>query len=127
MATADEQYLTDNAGAEGVQTTASGLQYKVLQEGSGNSPSAADTVEVHYEGWLIDGTVFDSSYKRGETISFPLNRVIAGWTEGLQLMKEGGICELTIPSDLGYGAGGAGGSIPPNATLIFKVELIKVQ
>jgi len=127
MASADEQYLTDNAGAEGVQSTESGLQYKVLQEGSGAQPSATDTVEVHYEGWLIDGSVFDSSYKRGQTISFPLSGVIAGWTEGLQLMKEGGICELTIPSDLGYGPQGSPGAIPPAATLIFKVELIKVK
>lgn len=127
MASADEQYLIDNARTDGVQSTDSGLQYKVEQEGAGKQPSAADTVEVHYEGWLIDGTVFDSSYKRGQTISFPLNGVIPGWTEGLQLMKEGGICELTIPSALGYGPGGIPGTIPPDATLIFKVELIAVQ
>ena len=127
MATADEQYLEENAKNDGVETTASGLQYKVIQEGDGASPSAASTVEVHYEGWLIDGSVFDSSYKRGQTISFPLNGVIPGWTEGLQLMKEGSIYELTIPSDLGYGPQGMPGAIPPAATLIFKVELIKVQ
>lgn len=127
MASADEQYLSDNANKDGVETTATGLQYKVIQEGAGASPSASSTVEVHYEGWLIDGSVFDSSYKRGQTISFPLNGVIPGWTEGLQLMKEGSIYELTIPSDLGYGPQGMPGAIPPAATLIFKVELIKVQ
>ena len=127
MASADEQYLEENAKNDGVQSTESGLQYKVIQEGEGASPSASSTVEVHYEGWLIDGTVFDSSYKRGQTISFPLNGVIPGWTEGLQLMKEGSIYELTIPSDLGYGPQGMPGAIPPAATLIFKVELIKVQ
>ena len=127
MASADEQYLEENAKKDGVQSTETGLQYKVIQEGSGANPSASSTVEVHYEGWLIDGSVFDSSYKRGQTISFPLNGVIPGWTEGLQLMKEGSIYELTIPSDLGYGPQGMPGAIPPAATLIFKVELIKVQ
>ena len=127
MPTADEQYLIDNANSEGVQSTDSGLQSKVLEEAGGNSPGASDTVEVHYEGWLIDGTVFDSSFNRGESISFPLNRVIPGWTEGLQLMNEGSTYELTIPSELGYGATGAGGDIPPHATLIFKVQLIGVK
>ena len=127
MATADEQYLTDNASAEGVQSTESGLQYKVQEEGDSKSPSASDTVEVHYEGWLIDGTVFDSSYKRGQTISFPLSGVIPGWTEGLQLMNTGATYELTIPSDLAYGPRGMPGAIPPAATLIFKVELVSIQ
>ena len=111
---------------EGVTVTASGLQYKVITAGSGNSPSAESEVETHYEGKLIDGTVFDSSYQRGQTTTFPVNRVIAGWTEALQLMKEGDVWELTIPSALAYGTQGAGGVIGPNATLVFKVELIKV-
>lgn len=119
-------YLEENKDKEGVIVTESGLQYKVLQEGSGASPSAESTVETHYEGKLIDGTIFDSSYQRGQTTSFPVNRVIAGWTEALQLMKEGDVWELTIPSALAYGSQGAGGVIGPNATLIFKVELVKV-
>jgi FKBP-type peptidyl-prolyl cis-trans isomerase len=120
-------YLVENASKDGVTVTESGLQYKVLQEGTGAQPSASDTVEVHYTGTLVDGTKFDSSRDRGETISFPLNGVIAGWTEGVQLMKEGARYEFVIPSELGYGARGAGGVIPPNATLIFDVELIAIK
>ena len=123
----DKDFLENNKKQEGVQVTASGLQYKVLKEGNGKQPKATDTVEVHYRGTLIDGTEFDSSYKRNQSISFPLNGVIAGWTEGLQLMKEGAKYKLFIPSELGYGARGAGDLIYPNATLIFEVELIKVK
>ncbi|MCB1599995.1 MAG: FKBP-type peptidyl-prolyl cis-trans isomerase [Xanthomonadales bacterium] len=108
-------------------TTASGLKYEVLTEGSGPKPAATDTVTVHYKGTLTDGKVFDSSYDRGQPLSFPLNRVIKGWTEGLQLMSVGSKYRLTIPSELGYGAAGAGGVIPPNATLIFEVELLKIN
>ena len=122
-----EKFLAENKSKEGVKTTASGLQYKVVKEGTGKSPAATDNVLVHYEGKLLDGTVFDSSIKRGEPISFPLNRVIPGWTEGLQLMKEGGKSTLYIPSKLAYGASGAGGAIGPNETLIFEVELIKIK
>lgn len=111
---------------EGVQKTESGLAYKVLKEGTGATPVAEDTVEVHYHGTLIDGTVFDSSVERGKTISFPLNRVIKGWTEGLQLMKEGGKTKFVIPSELAYGENGAPPKIPGGATLIFEVELFKV-
>lgn len=124
---AGEEYLTANKAKDGVSVTDSGLQYKVINEGSGATPSAEQTVEVHYEGTLIDGTVFDSSYQRGQTASFPVNGVIAGWTEALQLMKEGDVWELTIPSHLAYGERGAGGMIGPNSVLNFKVELIKVQ
>ena len=121
-------FLEENATKEGVQETASGLQYKVIEEGSGASPSESDTVEVHYEGKLIDGTVFDSSYERGEPIEFPLNQVqvIPGWTEGLQLMSEGSKYELYIPSDIAYGEAGNAG-IEPNSTLIFTVELLSVK
>lgn len=119
-------FLAENAKKEGVQETASGLQYKVLQAGTGASPKATDVVEVNYEGKLIDGTVFDSSYERGEPIEFPLNQVIAGWTEGLQLMKEGGKYEFYIPSDIAYGEAGNQG-IEPNSTLIFTVELLEVK
>ena len=108
-------------------TTASGLKYEVLTEGSGPKPAATDTVTVHYKGTLTDGKVFDSSYDRGQPLSFPLNRVIKGWTEGLQLMSVGSKYRLTIPAELGYGAAGAGGVIPPNATLIFEVELLKIN
>lgn len=122
-----EKFLEDNAKKEGVTVTASGLQYKVITPGTGKSPQATDTVEVHYEGTLIDGTVFDSSYRRGESIEFPLNRVIPGWTEGVQLMQEGGKYRFFIPSRLAYGPRGAGGVIGPNQALIFDVELIKVR
>ena len=119
-------YLAENAKKAGVKTTASGLQYKVLKEGTGKQPKATDVVKVNYEGKLIDGTVFDSSYERGEPIEFPLNQVIAGWTEGVQLMKEGGKYEFAIPSDLAYGETGNQG-IEPNSTLIFTVELLEVK
>jgi len=109
-------------------TTASGLQYEVLTEGAGGAkPSATDSVTVHYKGTLTDGKVFDSSYDRGKPATFPLNRVIPGWTEGVQLMTVGSKYKFTIPSNLGYGAAGAGGLIPPNATLVFEVELIKIN
>ena len=121
-----EKYLAENAKNEGVKTLPSGLQYKVLNEGTGRSPKATDQVRCHYEGMLIDGTMFDSSIQRGEPATFPLNGVIAGWTEGLQLMKEGAKYRFFIPYHLGYGARGAGGSIPPYATLVFDVELIEV-
>ena len=123
---AGEAFLAANAKKEGVKETASGLQYKVITPGTGKSPKATDVVEVNYEGKLIDGTVFDSSYERGEAIEFPLNQVIAGWTEGLQLMKEGGKYEFYIPSDIAYGEAGNSG-IEPNSTLIFTVELLKVK
>ena len=119
-------FLAENAKKEGVKETASGLQYKVITAGTGKSPKATDVVEVNYEGKLIDGTVFDSSYERGEPIEFPLNQVIAGWTEGLQLMKEGGKYEFYIPADIAYGEAGNAG-IEPNSTLIFTVELLKVK
>ena len=119
-------FLAENGKKAGVTTTKSGLQYEVLQEGTGRSPKATDTVRCHYEGRLIDGTVFDSSYQRGEPADFGLNQVIAGWTEGVQLMKEGAKFRFTIPYMLAYGEGGAGASIPPYATLVFDVELIKV-
>lgn len=122
-----EKFLADNATKEGVTVTASGLQYKVITPGTGRSPKATDTVEVHYEGTLINGTVFDSSYRRKESIEFPLNRVIAGWTEGVQLMKEGAKYRFFIPSKLAYGSRGAGRDIGPNEALIFDVELIKVK
>ncbi|MCE9588072.1 MAG: FKBP-type peptidyl-prolyl cis-trans isomerase [Verrucomicrobia bacterium] len=122
-----QAFLKENATKPGVHTTPSGLQYKVITEGHGKSPKATDTVLVHYRGTTIDGTEFDSSYKRNEPISFPLNGVIPGWTEGVQLMKEGGKLQLFIPSNLAYGSRGAGGVIPPDATLIFDIELLKVQ
>lgn len=121
-------YLEENAKKEGVQTTESGLQYEVLKEGDGVSPAETDMVEVHYEGTLVNGEVFDSSYERGEPTSFPLNRVIPGWTEGLQLMKEGAKYRFVIPAELAYGEREVGGGqIPPNSTLIFTVELLDVQ
>ena len=123
---AGEKYLAENAKKDGVVTLPSGLQYQVLKEGNGKKPSAKDTVMCHYEGTLIDGTVFDSSYQRGEPATFPLQQVIAGWTEGLQLMQEGAKYRFFIPYRLGYGAGGAGAQIPPFAALIFDVELIQV-
>ena len=119
-------YLDENAKKEGVTVTKCGLQYEVLQEGTGKSPKATDTVRCHYEGRLLDGTVFDSSYKRGEPADFGLNQVIPGWTEGVQLMKEGAKYRFTIPYLLAYGEQGAGASIPPFSTLVFDVELIKV-
>ncbi|MCV2885823.1 FKBP-type peptidyl-prolyl cis-trans isomerase [Aestuariibacter sp. AA17] len=118
-------YLAENAKREGVTTTDSGLQYEVMQEGEGQSPRAIDTVKVHYKGTLLDGTEFDSSYSRGEPAIFPLNRVIAGWTEGVQLMKPGAKYKFHIPSDLAYGERAAG-QIPSNATLVFEVELLEV-
>ena len=108
-------------------TTASGLVYEVIQEGSGESPKATDTVKVHYKGTFPDGKEFDSSYKRGEPTEFPLNRVIPCWTEGVQRMKPGGKAKLTCPPEIAYGARGAGGVIPPNATLNFEIELISVK
>jgi len=125
--TAGEQFLAENAKREGVKTTASGLQYEVLEATIGQKPKATDTVRVHYEGTLIDGTVFDSSYKRGESIAFPLNGVIKGWTEGLQLMSVGSKYKFFIPYQLAYGERGAGGSIPPYAALIFTVELLGIE
>ena len=119
-------YLDENAKKEGVTVTKSGLQYEILQEGTGKSPKATDTVRCHYEGRLLDGSVFDSSYKRGEPADFGLNQVIPGWTEGVQLMKEGAKYRFTIPYLLAYGEQGAGASIPPFSTLVFDVELIKV-
>ena len=119
-------YLEANAKKEGVVTTKSGLQYQVLTEGTGRSPKATDKVRCHYEGWLINGEVFDSSYQRGEPADFPLNGVIPGWTEGVQLMKEGAKYRFFIPYLLGYGERGAGSNIPPFSTLVFDVELIKV-
>ena len=122
-----EQFLAENAKKEGVKTTASGLQYQVLREGNGKQPKITDQVECHYEGTLIDGTKFDSSYDRGQTATFPLNQVIAGWTEGLQLMHEGAKYRFFIPYQLAYGERGAGASIPPYAALIFDVELVAVK
>lgn len=121
--TAGEAFLAENAKKEGVKTTASGLQYKVITEGEGANPKATDTVTVNYEGKLIDGKVFDSSYERGEPIEFPLNQVIPGWTEGVQLMKPGAKYEFFIPSDLAYGEAG-NPEIEPNSVLIFTVELL---
>ena len=121
-----EKYLAENAQKEGVVTLPSGLQYKVLREGNGKKPKATDKVKCHYEGMLVDGTMFDSSVQRGEPATFPLNGVIAGWTEGLQLMQEGAKYRFFIPYQLGYGERGAGSSIPPFATLVFDVELIEV-
>jgi FKBP-type peptidyl-prolyl cis-trans isomerase FkpA len=122
-----ETFLKQNAKVEGVKTLPSGLQIKTLVEGKGKQPKATDTVEVHYKGTTLDGKEFDSSYKRNETISFPLRGVIKGWTEGLQLMKVGGKAELYIPSDLAYGSRGAGRDIGPDETLIFVVELISIK
>lgn len=122
-----EKYLSENAKKEGVTTLPSGLQYQVLKEGNGKSPKATDKVVCHYEGMLIDGTMFDSSIQRGEPATFPLNGVIAGWTEGLQLMKEGAKYRFFIPYQLGYGERGAGAFIPPFAALVFDVELIEVK
>lgn len=122
-----ENFLAENAKKPGVKTLPSGLQYQVLREGNGKKPTATDQVECHYEGTLINGQVFDSSYRRGETATFGLNQVIKGWTEGLQLMQEGAKYRFFIPYNLAYGEQGAGQSIPPYAALIFDVELIKVK
>lgn len=122
---AGKKFLEENKKKEGVKTTASGLQYKVLKEGSGTSPKETDTVKVNYRGTTIDGTEFDSSYKRGEPATFPVNRVIKGWTEALQLMKPGSKYQLFIPAELAYGERGAGSDIGPNSTLLFDVELIE--
>lgn len=121
-----EKFLEENGKKENVKTTASGLQYIVEKEGEGAQPTAEDEVTVHYTGKLLNGTVFDSSVNRGEPATFPLNRVIPGWTEGVQLMKEGGKYTFFIPSDLAYGPNGVPNVIPPHSTLIFEVELIKV-
>jgi len=122
-----EDFLAKNATRPEVKVTDSGLQYEVLKEGEGISPTATETVEVHYHGTLLDGTVFDSSVERGETIEFPLNRVIPGWTEGVQLMKPGAKYRFYIPFDLAYGPRGSAPKIPPYAALIFDVELFKVK
>ena len=122
-----QAFLDENAEKEGVKVAESGLQYKVLEEGDGPSPDANDKVTVHYEGTLVDGSIFDSSLKRGEPATFPVNRVIPGWTEALQMMQEGDKWKLFIPPDLAYGEQGAGQSIGPNEALIFEVELIEVE
>ncbi|MES1213796.1 MAG: FKBP-type peptidyl-prolyl cis-trans isomerase [Singulisphaera sp.] len=122
-----EAFLAKNAKAEGVKTTKSGLQYKVLKEGTGKIPTKADTVSAHYKGTLVDGTPFDSSYDRGEPLKFPVTGVIPGWTEALQLMKVGSKWMLFIPSDLAYGPNGSPPVIGPNATLVFEVELMGIE
>jgi FKBP-type peptidyl-prolyl cis-trans isomerase FklB len=122
-----EKFLAENGKKEGVKTLPSGLQYKEITAGAGKSPKATDTVTTHYKGTLIDGTEFDSSYKRGEPATFPVSGVIPGWTEALQLMKEGSKWQLFLPSSLAYGERGAGRDIGPNAALIFEVELISVK
>ncbi len=122
-----QAFLAENGKKEGVTTTATGLQYKVITEGAGKKPKATDVVKVHYRGTLLDGTEFDSSYKRKEPIEFGLNQVIRGWTEGVQLMSEGSKYEFYIPSPLAYGSRGAGGDIGPDETLIFEVELLAVR
>ena len=122
-----ETFLELNRSKTGVVTLASGLQYREVKAGNGKSPKASDKVTTHYKGMLLDGTVFDSSYDRGEPATFPVNGVIAGWTEALQMMKEGAVWELFIPSNLAYGTRGAGSKIGPNATLVFTVELISVH
>ncbi|WP_187264620.1 FKBP-type peptidyl-prolyl cis-trans isomerase N-terminal domain-containing protein [Pontibacter beigongshangensis] len=124
---AGEAFLAENKNKEGVKTLPSGLQYQVLKEGTGKSPSSSDKVTTHYHGTLIDGTVFDSSYERGQPATFPVNGVIAGWTEALQLMKEGAKWRLFVPSELAYGAQGAGDVIGANTTLVFDVELLSVN
>lgn len=122
-----DKFLAENKTKEGVKTTESGLQYIVEKEGEGESPAAEDIVEVHYRGTLLDGTEFDSSYKREQPAKFPLNRVIKGWTEGVQLMKKGAKYKFFIPPELAYGEGGAGEQIGPNSTLIFEVELLSFE
>ena len=123
---AEAKFMAENAKAEGVKVTESGLQYKVIEEGTGKKPTINSKVRVHYQGSLLDGTVFDSSIQRGEPLEFMLTQVIAGWTEGLQLMSEGSKYRLFIPAKLGYGSRGAGQAIPPDAALIFDVELIAI-
>jgi len=122
-----EEFLAENKTKEGVKTLPSGLQYKIITEGTGKTPKATDTVTVNYRGTLLDGQEFDSSYKRGQPATFPVNGVIGGWTEALQLMKEGAKWQLFVPADLAYGEKGAGNIIGPNAALIFDVELISVK
>jgi FKBP-type peptidyl-prolyl cis-trans isomerase FklB len=124
--TQQKKFLEENKKAEGVTTLPSGLQYKVIKAGTGATPTAADTVRTHYEGKLIDGTIFDSSIKRNEPAEFPVEGVIPGWTEALQKMKVGDKWQLVIPSELAYGEAGAGGVIPPHATLIFDIELLDI-
>jgi FKBP-type peptidyl-prolyl cis-trans isomerase FkpA len=123
----EAEFLAENAKKPGIITTASGLQYEVLEEGTGGQPKDSDFVRVHYRGALLDGTIFDNSYERGEPAGFPLQAVIPGWSEGLLLMKEGGKTRLYIPSRLAYGDQGAAGAIPPNAALIFEVELLGIE
>jgi len=122
-----EAFLAENAKQEGVVVTESGLQYKVIEPGQGDSPGPADVATVHYRGTLIDGTQFDSSYDRGQPATFPVGGVIAGWSEALQMMKPGAKWQLFIPAELAYGERGAGQVIGPNSTLIFDVELISVE
>ncbi|MDO0945670.1 FKBP-type peptidyl-prolyl cis-trans isomerase [Chromohalobacter israelensis] len=124
---ASEQFLAENAEKEGVKVTDSGLQYKVLESGDGDTPSAGDTVKVNYEGKLPDGTVFDSSYERGEPITFQVGQVIEGWQEALQKMQVGDTWMLYVPADLAYGKGGTGGPIGPNQALVFKIELLGIE
>ncbi|MEM0987380.1 MAG: FKBP-type peptidyl-prolyl cis-trans isomerase [Pseudomonadota bacterium] len=124
--TRGEAFLAENASAEGITVTESGLQYRVLSEGEGNSPVATDTVRVHYEGKLLSGEEFDSSYARGVPAEFGVTQVIGGWTEALQLMKPGAVWEVWLPSNLAYGERGAGGDIGPNEVLYFKIELLEV-
>ena len=125
--TAGQKFLAANKDKAGVKTLPSGVQYKVIKPGTGASPKASDTVEVNYRGTLIDGTEFDSSYSRGEPASFPVNGVIKGWQEVLQVMKEGAHWQIVVPSELAYGESGSGSAIGPNATLIFEVELLKIM
>ncbi|RPJ06443.1 MAG: FKBP-type peptidyl-prolyl cis-trans isomerase [Deltaproteobacteria bacterium] len=125
--TEGEAFLAENKKKEGMITVPSGLQYKVMKAGSGKKPKATDTVTVHYRGTLIDGTEFDSSYKRGQPVSFPVNGVIPGWSEAVQMMEEGAKWQIFVPSNLAYGERGAGRDIGPHATLIFEIELISIQ
>jgi len=127
LGAAGAEYLAENAKKEGVQVTASGLQFEVIAEGAGDKPTAESTVSVHYHGTLVDGSVFDSSVERGQPAEFPVGGVIAGWTEALQLMTVGSKYKLTIPSELAYGERGAGAAIGPHATLVFEVELLAIK